>query len=311
MELDIALQLFEIYDKYDDLSLEFIHKRYKKIALKYHPDKNGNTPESTEHFQKINEAYNYLKMEFANSNTYSSSSSSSGNFTPNSIYLNVLTSFMSSVMEGKYNELVANVVHTILFTGKHITLTIFENLEKDTALSIYIFLSRYKSILNINEELLENVKQLVIQKYQHMSIYKLNPTIDDIMNNNLYKLYIEEQLFLVPLWHKECYYETADCEIIVMCEPELPSHIKIDDENNLMVEMNIYAYFDLPHMIINNIPIQFSLGNKVFEISLEKLNIKKEQYYRIKNKGLTNFQKNIYELTEEDRGDIIIKINLI
>jgi hypothetical protein len=308
MELDIALKIFEIYDKYDDLTLEFIHKRYKKIALKYHPDKNGNTIESTEHFQKINEAYNYLKTEFDNSNTYYDGSS---DFTPNSIYLNVLTSFMSSVMEGKYNELVASVVHTILITGKHITLSIFENLEKDTALNIYVFLSRYKSILNIGEDLLENVKHLVIQKYQHVNIYKLNPTIDDIMNNNLYKLYIAEQLFLVPLWQKECYYETADCEIIVVCEPELPSHIKIDDENNLMVEIDIYTYFDLPNMIINNVPIQFSLGNKVFEISLEKLNIKKEQYYRIKNKGLSNFHTNIYELTEADRGDIIIKINLI
>ena len=34
-------------------------------------------------------------------------------------------------------------------------------------------------------------------------VYKLNPSINDLLNNNLYKLYIDEELFLVPLWYNE------------------------------------------------------------------------------------------------------------
>ena len=37
-----------------------IKKAYKKLALKYHPDKTGNDPGSNEKFQQIAEAYECL-----------------------------------------------------------------------------------------------------------------------------------------------------------------------------------------------------------------------------------------------------------
>ena len=63
MNFKDALDILEIDSKYDELTLEFINKRYRKMALKYHPDKNGNTQESNEQFKQINEAYTYLKRE--------------------------------------------------------------------------------------------------------------------------------------------------------------------------------------------------------------------------------------------------------
>ena len=62
LEIDFSLR----DTKYEDLTLEYLKKRYRKMALKYHPDKNGNTEESNEHFKKINEAYNYLRREIKN-----------------------------------------------------------------------------------------------------------------------------------------------------------------------------------------------------------------------------------------------------
>ena len=55
----LEIDLTEV--KYCDISPEYLKKQYRKLALKNHPDKNGNTTESNEKFQKINEAYNYLK----------------------------------------------------------------------------------------------------------------------------------------------------------------------------------------------------------------------------------------------------------
>jgi DnaJ family protein A protein 2 len=44
----------------DTASADEIKKAYRKLSMQYHPDKNGNSSESTEKFQKIAEAYEVL-----------------------------------------------------------------------------------------------------------------------------------------------------------------------------------------------------------------------------------------------------------
>jgi preprotein translocase subunit Sec63 len=61
MDLNEAYNALEIDANNKSITNEYIKKQYRKMALKYHPDKNGNTEESNERFKKINEAYNYLK----------------------------------------------------------------------------------------------------------------------------------------------------------------------------------------------------------------------------------------------------------
>jgi curved DNA-binding protein CbpA len=305
MNFKDALEILEIDSKYDDLTLKFINKRYRKLALKYHPDKNGDTKESNERFKKINEAYNYLKNEglyFVDEEEDISDDTSC-------IYLNVLKNFIKSVMDGDYIDIIAKIVNDILNKGKQISLKIFEDLDKDTALNVYIFLSRYKSILYFSDELLENVKQMVIQKYDNVEIYKLNPSINDLIHNNFYKLYVEEQLYLVPLWHKESYYDGFGCEIIAICEPDLPDNMKIDDNNNLVVDISLNANNNLLNMIINETPISLNIGEKIFLIPLSNLYMQKEQYYRIEGEGLVNVKKDLYDLS--DKSDIIVKIKIV
>lgn len=302
------LEIDFVNTKYEDLTLEYLKKRYRKLALKYHPDKNGNTEESNEHFKKINEAYNFLRREIKNLKPEIDDEEELVD-NSESIYLNVLKNFIKSVMDGNYIDIIAKIVNDILNKGKQISLKIFEDLDKDTALNIYIFLSRYKSILYFSDDLLENVKQMVIQKYDNVEIYKLNPSINDLLYNNFYKLYVQEELYLVPLWHKESYYDGSGCEIIAICDPELPDNIKIDDDNNLLVDVEINAHQNLPDMIIHNESLIFNIGNESFSIPLSELYLKREQYYCLKGKGLVNIKKDLYDLS--DKSDIIVRIIFI
>jgi DnaJ-class molecular chaperone len=296
--------------KYEELTLEYLKKQYKKMALKHHPDKNGNTDESTEHFKKINEAYNYLKRELKNLKPEDFAYETvDDDMNEQFSYFIVLKNFIKSVFESKYADITTKIINEILIAGKQISLKIFEDLDKDTVLIIFNFLSKYRFILHVNNDLLDKVREIVVSKYDNVEIYKLNPSINDLLECNFYKLYIENQLYLVPLWHYETCYDGSGCEIIVICEPELPEGIQIDDDNNLYVETEISVYHDLPDMLIRGCDISINIGDKEFSIPLSNLYLKNEQYYRFKNQGVTKVKSDIYDV--KDKSDIIVKIKFI
>lgn len=284
---------------YNCISLEYLKKQYRKLALKHHPDKNGNTFESNEHFKKINEAYTYLKNE--NKYLYDEDTEHSS-----SLYYDVLKGFMKTVFEGSYNDLMSKIVNDIIATGQKISVKLFDDLDKDAAFNVYTFLSNNRSILHLKQEVLDAIREIVVKKYDNVDVYKLNPSINDLLNNNLYKLNINNELFLVPLWHNESYFDGSGCEIIVICEPELPEHISIDEDNNIIIERIIDMDQDIRNMILNDDFICLQLGNKEFKIPVANLYMKKEQTYRIKNAGLSKIKKDIYDISE--KTDIIVNI---
>ena len=310
-----AFEILEIdftSTKYEDLSLEYLKKQYRKLALKNHPDKNGNTHESNEKFQKINEAYHYLKREIKHLNYDDIEHDIKGeedNSVNSSLYSDILKGFMKTVFEGKYNELLTKIVNDIITAGKRTSVKLFDDLDKDTAFNIYTFLSNNRSVLHLSQEILEVIREIVVKKYDNVEVYKLNPSINDLLNNNLYKLYVHDDLYLVPLWHNESYFDGSGCEIIVICEPELPEGIQIDDDNNIFITKEIYGYSDLLNMILLNKSIQITIGEKEYEIPISNLYMKREQYYRIKNEGLSKVNRDIYDVSE--KSDIIVKVVII
>ena len=310
-----AFEILEIdftHTKYEDLSLDYLKKQYRKLALKNHPDKNGNTDESTKKFQKINEAYHYLKREIKHLNYHDIEDDIKGEdddlFT-SSLYSDILKGFMKTVFEGKYNEILTKIVNDIITAGKRTSVKLFDDLDKDTAFHIYTFLSNNRSVLHLSQEILDVIREIVVKKYDNVDVYKLNPGINDILNNNLYKLYVDEELYLVPLWHNESYFDGSGCEIIVICEPELPEGIQIDDDNNIFITKEIYGYSDVMNMILLNKSIQINIGEKEYDIPISNLYMKREQYYRIKNEGLSKIKRDIYDVSE--KSDIIVKIVII
>ena len=302
-----AFEILEIDKnvKLNDITLDFLKRRYHKLALQNHPDKNGNTSEFTLKFQQIQEAYIFLQREINNETTNLDDASANPN-----IYVDILTLCMKTIFNGDHADIVLNVIKELVIGCKKVSIQLFDNLDKDTALTIYDFLSSNRSILHLSNELLKEIRDLVVKKYDNIIIYKLNPSINDLLDHNVYKLYIEEKLFLVPLWHNEVYFDNSGCEIIVICEPELPNTVTIDDDNNVHLEL-IVTIDELSDIILNNKNIHFTLGKKEIDIPSSELFMKREQYYRVKNMGLSNTiitdnDDILYDITS--LSDLIVKV---
>jgi DnaJ-class molecular chaperone len=315
MDYKKAFEILEIdtnNTNYTDITIELIKKKYHKLALQNHPDKNGNTPESNEKFRQINEAYNYLKREIKNinSNNYDNDDLENEDQT-SSVYFDILKLFINGLLDGKYNDVFINIVQDIVSGYKKISLKLFDNLDRENAINVYLFLSKYKNILHLSDGILDEIKAVVIQKYDDVEIYKLNPNINDLLYNNFYKLYVKDVLYLVPLWHNEVYFdnETENNEIIVLCEPELPEGVKIDDDNNIYIEKTINIQTQLPSLVLNNDSITIEIGDQRYHILVSELSMKREQYYKIKNQGITKPNDDICNVSQ--KSDIIVKIVLV
>lgn len=307
MNLNDAFETLELdTNNKSYISKETIKKQYRKLALKYHPDKNGNTKESNERFKKINEAYEYL-YNLYNDNDDKNVETKEPNYSQSSLYTDILKQFIQSSFE---KEVLSKIVSKIIGAGKRISTELFNELDKDTALNIFSFLSNNRSTLHLSQEILDLVRDIVVKKYNNVEIYKLNPSINDLINNNIYKLNVNNEIFFVPLWHNESYFETKNnsSEILVICEPELENGLTIDDDNNIHIKKQINA-IDLPNILLNDYQIVVQIGSKEISIPIEKLYIKKNQIYKIKGQGLAKVKRDIYDVSE--KTDVIVHITII
>ena len=322
MNIQLAMDLLDISlenIKLKDLTKEYVKKQYRKMALKWHPDKNENSQYATNKFQKIHEAYNYLYKELDVINTDGSNTNedfvSSSEKKDTFIYIDLLGTFISSIIQGNYNELFINIIKEIVINYKTLSssyLTIlFEKLDKEKAIELYNFINKYKDILYISADVLGLVSSVIKDKYINDKIYIINPSLKDILEHNIYKLYVNEGLYLVPLWHNEMYFDGIDgSEIIVLCQPKLPENISIDENNNICIEVSINIQDELVDLLKNKKFVSCFVGDKTLNIPIYQLYMKEEQIYRFKGEGISKVIENdIYNISV--KSDVIVKILLL
>ena len=168
-------------------------------------------------------------------------------------------------------------------------------------------------ILYIKSDILELVSLIVKEKYKNDTIIILKPLLKDLLDDNIFKLYIEDELYLVPLWHNELYFDKGKkgSELIVLCQPDLPNELTIDENNNIYITKEIHID-EIKNMILNT-SIEFvslEVGGKCFSIPMANLHMKKEQIYRLKGQGISQIlEKDIYNVSY--KSDIIVNIKII
>jgi hypothetical protein len=202
----------------------------------------------------------------------------------------------------------------------------FEKMSKSYSMDIYNFLSKNKYILHITQEILTRVLEIIHNKEIQNII--INPSIDDLFENNIYKLNYKNSLYLVPLWHHEVYFDDEDScvvdddvsnfnadsndvdgkickEFVVTCFPVLPNNIIIDEDNNFIVYLDIVFEIDL----LYKQNIYFYLGKKEFCIPINELQMKQTQVYVLKKQGISKIKDEIDNV--EEKSDIIVTITFV
>ena len=303
MDLNEALEVLEIdQNELGKITLETLKQRYRKLALLHHPDKNGNTVESKEKFQKINEAYTTITREIrVIYDDYDDTDTP--NKEHNTGYLFILQIFIDSILQGKYNEFISGIIKDIVMGVKKISLKLFEDMDKERIVVIYNFMFKYKAILHIGQDALDKIRDVINEKYMDVQIYVLNPSITDLFEQNVYVLNHNGTVYYVPLWHSELHFDGPKADIIVNCVPDLPDNMSIDEDNNLLIDL----HFSFTFSLITLVSIPIKIGNKVLEIPIDELKCKRVQTYTFKKRGFAKIiETNMYSVDEI--ADIIVKI---
>lgn len=294
MNFNKACSILQINSTFSEIDLK---KAYRIMALKHHPDKNpNNQKESEEKFKEIQESYEYL-------NNYLQYNKEKKDIKLD--YNSIFSDFLSSFFTNGSPE-INNIVTSILRDGQNASIKLFEKLDKDKAIKIFEFINTYQHILYVSKETVDKLKEIINKKIENDNMIIINPSLEDLLNDNIYVLTFEEEKYFIPLWHDEIYYKNKknNNDIVVKCIPELPDNISLDNNNNLIINVT----FSISE-ILNKEYITYNIGNISYDINVTKLHVKSIQQYLIKGKGISLIQSNeIYDNTK--KGNVIFQIHL-
>jgi hypothetical protein len=275
-QIQSALRILGFADGVAPSSLKELNKRYHLLALKHHPDKvattdgddgdrdndrddNHRTRDATERFKEINDAHKRVKdFFFSNEPGLDDIRMENG-------YDSILQMFIQTILakisrgqaagmglghglglgyeETTINQAVQSLIHMIITKGLQSAITMFQTMDKQACLTIYDILSKNQDLFGISREILEELTRIVEEKMGDDLVVRLNPSLLDMLLDRVYILHEYGQTYYIPLWHSELHFKQpaihGDGEIIVLCDPELPDNVSLDDNNNLFISLDV------------------------------------------------------------------------
>jgi hypothetical protein len=294
----------------EKLTHEKCRQQYRKLALKYHPDKNK-SEKAHEEFHEIVESYEYLSKSFVLSQM------------ENDDYNSLCHSFLKTLWREKpeINEIVVYIlskISQVSFLDVPLLKKCVETIPINSLKKICQILERYSDVFNITNSLIDGIKSIIeeleineVEKPNDIPIIYIYPCIDDILDGKVYTWKFKETTYIIPLWHDEMIFEDTtneNKEIIVRCVSILQENFYIDENKTIVVSLK-YNFNDLPQ-IMSQDEIEFFLGEKRFSIIRKKLFLCQKQNYEMKNCGIPMIDKKDM-LNIQKRGNIKVIIEFI
>lgn len=307
MNTEKAVKILNLPLKHISLSYEQIRKAYLKASLKYHPDK---SKDNGDKFKEISEAYRYLIEE----NKFDSMKDTK-NIDIEETYETILEEFICKFYPNYPDNLwsklfIKTTLKTIIHKCENASFKVFETLDKNKCGQIYDLMININDSGIISQEYIDKMQNIVKEKYKNDNIILLEPSLEDLLNDKIFKLDISDNTYYVPLWHNEVFYdfkiddETYD--LVVKIEPDIPDNIFIDHDNNLFIKERI-SLLD----VYNNKGYKYILpNNQEIFIEADKINLsQKTQMFKYEHIGILNINEdNMFQA--DKRGSIIFELIL-
>jgi len=290
---------------------ELLKKQYRINALRNHPDK-SNAPDATMRFQQINAAYQYLLKDLhfmsidENDTDDEGESQDSEDINVTNSYASILMSFVKNIVKHDVpnNKIYHIILQKISNTCEKKALEMVEKIDKTVLIKVYEIIQNYRETLHFSTDFINKIKEVINKKIEKDECIILNPTLDDLFENNLYKLCVNGFTYIVPLWHDELVYDNSGNDIYVKCFPLLTENITIDNKNNINVNLS----YDIKE-ILQKEYITVYLGKKEFEIEPRELTVEKTQTVILKGDGISKINTtDIYDVSK--KGNVILHITL-
>lgn len=280
-----AIKILDLDKEYSEKQLK---RNYYIKALEFHPDKNNGVDDK---FKEIVEAYEYLQREKEVNDIVNDGDN----------YIKLMNDFIDFILDK--NLEVNKFISSLNNKYTKVSFELLEKFSKKTLVKINNFVKTYGDVLSISDDVKEKINKLIDEYTKNDKIEVINPTLENLLNDEIYRFEYNNEIYYIPLWHQELEYECSENLLIVECQPILPECVEIDENNNL----NLLLVTELKE-IINDEKIIINIANKSFDILVNKLLIKKYQRYTIIGKGISLINtKDIYNI--DYRANINIDIH--
>lgn len=286
----------------NEITLEILKKQYRRKALQYHPDKNKSENASSK-FVEIRGAYEYL-LKYLDQNINDESNYS------NNGYVNTLFSFLQNILgnESQYsdikNKLFYMIVNKIANSCENKAYDLLEKMDKRIVIKIAELFFKYKEVFHFSEGFLGRLEILIANKIKGDECIVLNPFLEDLFENNLYKLTENNSTYYIPLWHDELIYDISGNDLYIKCIPILPENVTIDTHNNIHVHVS-YKLLDIWGKNV----VEFEMGKKNFSFFTQDLKLKENQQLILPKEGISIINvDNIYDIT--NKSDVYLHLTI-